>query len=215
MRAEANRIRTVSLRPKTMHKKLFLALLSFVLSPFHLESQSPNELHTPRLAPSNCGNAHGWMRISTVDIVGDLTCFSPEINHGYASIGGGGVNGRDDVSIQMDFLSRPGTHSCKTPMVVIEFREGRNKWDAYRVRNGQFGKCTITQTFENGRWLWKGHAIASLVKVKGDSENGSPRRLHSEKDGSGNPITRTIEVEWVFDHLFSSATGSVPAKSPQ
>lgn len=215
MRALANCINAVPFRRQTMHKSLLVALLSFVLSPFHLESQSANELHTPRLAPSNCGNAHGWMRISTAGIAGDLTCFSPEINRGYASIGGGGVNGRDDVSIQMNFLSRSGTHSCKTPMVVIEFREGPNKWDAYRVRNGQFGECTITQTFENGRWLWKGHASASLVKVRGDSENGSPRRLHSEKDRSGNPVTKTVEVEWVFDHLGSPTTLSVPAKSPQ
>ncbi len=198
-----------------MHKTLIVALLSVVLSPFHVESHSFNELHTPPLAPSNCGNARGWMRISTGGIAGDLTCFSPEINHGYASIGGGGVNGRDDVSIQMNFLSRTGTCSCKTPNVLIEFREGRERWDVYRVRNGQFGDCTITQTFEHGRWLWKGRANASLVKVKGDSENGSPRRLHSEKDRSGNPITRTVEVEWVFDHLFSPTTDSAPAKSAQ
>lgn len=149
------------------------------------------------------------MRISTDNIVGNLSCFSPEISGQYASIGGGGVNGRDDVSIQIDFLSKPGTHSCKTPMVSFELREGTDMWVAYRVRNGQFGDCTITQRFENGRALWKGHIAATLVVVKGDTKTGSPRHLHSEKDASGNPLTRSVEVKWVFDKLFSPAPHSI------
>jgi hypothetical protein len=196
-----------------MQKKLIVSLLLFALSPFHLESQSTNKSYARRLTSSSCSNAHGWMRISTAGIIGDLSCFSPDINDGHASIGGGGVNGRDDISIQMNFLSRAGTHTCKVPWVVITLRENRNSWDAYRVRNGQFGDCTITQTFENGHKLWKGHATASLVIVKGDTATGSPRWLHSEKDSSGNPVTRTIEVQWEFDKLFTPNTRSSLTKS--
>jgi len=141
------------------------------------------------------------MRISTEKVVGNLLCFSPEINGGYASIGGGGVNGNDDITIQMNFLARAGTHTCKTPMVVIDLREKAEMWSAYRVRNGQFGDCTITQSYEDGHRVWKGHALATLVIVKGDSKSGSPSHLHSEKDAFGNPLTRRLEVEWVFDRL--------------
>lgn len=196
-----------------MQKVLIISLLMFALSPFHSESQSVAESHARRLTSSSCSNAHGWMRISTPDVVGDLSCFSPEIHDGYASIGAGGVNGRGDIGIQMNFLSRSGTHTCNVPMVLIEFQENRNRWDAYRVRNGQFGDCTITQTFENDHKLWKGHATASLVIVKGDTATGSPRQLHSEKDSSGNPVTRTIEVQWEFDKLFTPNTGSSLTKS--
>lgn len=84
-------------------------------------------------------------------------------------------------------------------MVLIELREGAERWDAYRVRNGQFGDCTITQHFENGHALWKGHAIATLVIVKGDTAIGSPRRLHSEKDSSGNPLAKYIQIDWEFE----------------
>jgi hypothetical protein len=194
-----------------MRNKLVICCLVFALSPMHLESQSANPLHAPGLAESTCGKAHGWMRISTQDLVGDFSCFSPEINGGYASIGAGGVNGRDDISIQMNFLSRPGTHSCKVPTLVIEFQENRKRWDAYRVENAKFGDCTITQTFENGQKLWKGRATASLVIVKGDTAVGSPRKLHTEKDSSGNPITKIVELEWEFDQLFHP-TGLSPDK---
>ena len=167
------------------------------LSP--LKSQTlPNAKSAPS-NPSSCSKAHGWMRISTEKLVGNLSCFSPEINGQYASIGGGGVNGRDDVSIQMLLLSKAGTHSCKTPMVIITLQEGTKKWDAYRVRNGQFGDCTITQHYENGHTLWQGHAEATLVVVKGDTETGSPRHLHSEKDSAGNPLAKTIQIDWEFD----------------
>jgi hypothetical protein len=101
----------------------------------------------------------------------------------------------------MNFLARAGAHSCKIPTVLIEFRENRDKWDAYQTGHAKFGDCSITQVFENGRKLWKGHAVASLVIVKGDTASGSPRFLHTEKDASGNPITRTVKIEWDFDHL--------------
>jgi hypothetical protein len=143
------------------------------------------------------------MRISTGDISGDLSCFSPQISNGYASIGAGGMNARNDIGIQMDFLSRPGTHTCRGPMVIIEFQEKAKRWDAYRVRNGQFGDCTITQTFEDGHRVWKGHATGILVIVKGDTTTSSPRYLHSEKDSSGNPVTKTLQIDWEFDRLFS------------
>jgi hypothetical protein len=164
-----------------------------------VDSRTLPDTKAPLLSPSSCSKAHGWMRISTEKFVGNLLCFSPEINGQYTSIGGGGVNGRADVSIQMNLLSKSGTHSCKTPMVIIELREGTEKWDAYHVRNGQFGDCTITQHYENGYGLWKGHAEATLVVVKGDTETGSPRHLHSEKDSSGNPLAKTIQIDWEFD----------------
>ena len=31
--------------------------------------------------------------------------------------------------------------------------------------------------------------------VKGDTVVDSPRKLHTEKDSSGNPITKTVELE--------------------
>jgi hypothetical protein len=164
-----------------------------------VDSQTLPDTKPALLSPSGCSKAHGWMRISTEKLVGNLSCFSPEINGQYASIGGGGVNGRDDVSIQMNLLSKSGTHSCKTPMVIIELREGTERWDAYRVRNGQFGDCTITQQYEIGHALWKGHAVATLVVVKGDTETGSPRHLHSEKNSSGNPLVKTVQIDWEFD----------------
>jgi hypothetical protein len=51
------------------------------------------------------------------------------------------------------------------------------------------------------------------VIVKGDTATGSPRWLHSEKDSSGNPVTRTIEVQWEFDKLFTPNTRSSLTKS--
>lgn len=145
--------------------------------------------------------------------MGDVSCFSAEINDRYASIGGGGVNGRNDIRIQMDFLSRPGTHTCRVPMVLIELQEKTKRWDAYRVRNGQFGDCTITQTFKDDHKVWKGHATGVLVVVKGNTTSGSPRYLHSEKDSSGNPVTKTLEVEWEFDRLSSpNPRSSAPSK---
>jgi hypothetical protein len=191
-----------------LFSSLFLWFMSCPVS-----SQAPSGSNPRHCTSSSCSNAHGWMRISTGDIAGDLSCFSPEINDGYASIGGGGVNGRDDIGIQMNFLSRPGTHTCKVPMVLIEFRERAERWDAYRVRNGQFGDCTITQRFEEGHKVWKGHATAILVVVKGNTTSGSPRYLHSEKDSSGNSVTKALEVEWEFDRLFSpDPRSSAPSK---
>lgn len=84
-------------------------------------------------------------------------------------------------------------------MVIIELREGTERWDAYRVRNCQFGDCTITQHYENGHAFWKGHVEATLVVVKGDNETGSPRHLHSERDSSGNPVSKNIQIDWQFD----------------
>ncbi len=181
---------------------LFSSLLLWLMA-CPVGSQAPAGSSPRHLISSSCSNAHGWIRISSGDIAGDLSCFSAEINDGYASIGGGGVNGRNDIGIQMNFLSRPGTHTCRIPMVLIEFREKAERWDAYRVRNGQFGDCTITQTFEDGHKVWKGHATGILVIVKGNTSLGSPRYPHSEKDGSGNPVTKTVNVEWEFDRLFS------------
>jgi len=196
-----------------MRAELVVALLMFALSPFCSNSLAAANLNAPRLTLSSCSNAHGWMRISTPGLAGDLACFSPEIHGRYASIGAGGVNGRDGVTLQMNFLSRAGTHTCKVPTVLIEFREDLDSWDAYRLGNARFGDCSITQTFENDNKLWKGHATASLVIVKGDTPTGSPRKLHSEKDSSGSPVTRTVEVEWEFDQLFTLNTGSPPTKS--
>src|SRR6266478_3464092 len=187
---------------QAMPKGSLISLLLLFLTPFHFGLQSAADLHPRRLALSTCSNAHGWIKVSTADVEGYLSCFSPEIHGGYASIGGGSLNGSDEISIQMDFLSRSGTHTCKVPMVSIEFLKHREKWDAYRVRNGQFGNCTITQTFENDHKLWKGSITANLVMVKGDTDVSSPRRLHSEKDSSGQPITRKLEVRWEFDQLF-------------
>lgn len=191
---------------------LFSSLLLWLMA-CPVGSQAPAGSSPRHLISSSCSNAHGWMRISAGDIAGDLWCFSPEINDGYASIGAGGVNGRNDVGIQMNFLSRPGTHTCKFPMVLIEFQERAERWDAYRVPNGQFGDCTITQTFKKGHRVWKGHATAILVVVKGNTTLGSPRYLHSEKDSSGNPVTRTLDVEWEFDRLLSpDPRSSAPSK---
>ena len=184
-----------------MWKKLAIPCLAFALSPLNIESRSPNLSRAQRVAQSSCGKARGWMRISTTGIVGDLSCFSPEIHDGYASIGGGGVKGQGNVSIQMNFLSRAGAHSCKVPTVVIELRDNLQTWSAFQVGHAKFGDCSITQVFENGRKLWKGHVVANLVIVKGDKASGSPRLLHSEKDSSGDPITRIVEIDWEFDRF--------------
>ena len=130
---------------------LVLGLL-FICGMTPIESQTPPNAKSGLSNPSSCSKARGWMRISTEKFAGNLACFSPEINGKYASIGGG-VNGRDDISIQINLLSKSGTHSCRTPTVIIELREGAERWDAYRVRNGHFGDCTITQHFENGHGL--------------------------------------------------------------
>ncbi len=52
---------------------------------------------------------------------------------------------------------------------------------------------------KNGHTVWKGEMTAHLVRVMGDLGNGSPRRLHSEKDVSGQPITKTVELWWELD----------------
>lgn len=85
-----------------MRRGQFILLLASALSPFCLQAQSAAKPFAPHLASSSCSNAHGWMRISMPGIAGAFTCFSPSIRDGYASIGAGGVNGRDDISIQMD-----------------------------------------------------------------------------------------------------------------
>lgn len=99
----------------TMAKRFIALILGLLLicglSP--VESQTLPKAKSGPSNPSSCSDAHGWMRISTEKFVGNLSCFSPEINRQYALIGGGGVNGRDDISIQMIFLSKSGTHSCK------------------------------------------------------------------------------------------------------
>lgn len=197
-----------------MQKGLLVSFFVFVLSLFQSESPA-NKSHAPFHTSISCDNAHGWIRISTQGLLGDFSCFSPEINDGYASIGAGGVNGRSDIGIQMNFLSRAGTHTCKVPTVLVEFRESHNRWDAYRIGNAKFGDCTITQAFENDHKLWKGHAIASLVIVKGDTAVGSPRKLHSEKDSSGNPVTKTIELEWEFDHFSTLHKVSSPTSDKE
>jgi hypothetical protein len=183
-----------------MKNSVGLILLSMAQLLFGLQAAA--DLHPRQLAPSTCSNADGWITVSLAGVDGYLSCFSPEVHGGYASIGGGGLNGRDDISIQMNFLSRSGTHTCAVPMVSISFQEHGASWDAYRVRNGQFGDCTITQTFESGHKLWRGHVTADLVIVKGDTKVGSPRRLHAEKNSSGQPIIRKLEVQWEFDKLF-------------
>jgi len=143
------------------------------------------------------------MRISTGDIAGDVSCFSPEIDDGWANIVGSVVNGKGDISIIMKLRSHLASQTCKLPLVEIDFHEHGETWSAYRVRNGQFGKCTIAQTFEEGHKIWKGHATATLVVIRGNTTSGSPRFLHTEKDSSGNPVTKAVEVEWEFDRLFS------------
>jgi hypothetical protein len=153
------------------------------------------------------------MWISAGDIAGNVSCFSPEIHDGYADIGGSVVNGKDNISIQMNFRSHLTSQTCKLPLVEIDFHEPGQLWSAYRVRNGHFGDCLITQSFEKDRKIWKGHATATLVVVKGNTTSGSPRFLHTEKDSSGNPLTKTLEVEWEFDRLFSPGSGlAAPSK---
>lgn len=178
---------------------LLIFALLFIYTLVPVESQTNPDAESGPLNPSSCSKERGWMRITTEKFSGNLSCFSPEINGPYASIGGGGVNGRGDISIQINLLSKSGTHSCKTPMVIVELRESAERWDAYRVRNGQFGDCTIAQHFENDHTVWKGHITATLVVVKGDTETGSPRHLHSEKDSSGNPLSKDIQIDWLFD----------------
>jgi len=196
-----------------VRKGQLICLLMFGLWMCPSTSFALAESHAPGLVQSSCSNAHGWMRISTPGIAGEISCFSPEIHDRYASISAGGVNGRDDVTIQMNFLSRSGRHTCKVPTVLIDLQENRTVWSAYRIGSAHFGDCSITQIFENERKLWKGHAIARLVIVKGDTATGSPRKLHTVKDVSGNPVTRTVEVEWEFDQLFTLSADSIPTKS--
>ncbi len=141
-----------------------------------------------------------------------LTCFSPSIRGGYASITAGAGTGRDAVGIQMDFLSGRGTHTCHVPGVEIDLHQGIALWSSFRVRNGQFGSCTITQKVEHGKFLWKGHAEAELVQVKGNVKNGSPSKLHSEKDASGKPLTQLVQLDWVFDKQFVPQTGDPRAR---
>jgi hypothetical protein len=177
-------------------------LIRFLLSV--LPISLPVALQTAAaLPPSACGdpycNSHGWVRIASPSGEGYLSGFSPEINGGYASLGAGGLISGKQVEIQIDFLSRSGIHTCKVPMVVVDFRESKSSWSAFRVGNATFGSCTIAQRFENGRTVWKGEMTAHLVRVQGDVENGSPRRLHSEKDAVGQPITKTIELSWELD----------------
>lgn len=178
---------------------LILALF-FIYRLIPVESQTNPDAKSGPLSRSSCSKAHGYMRITTAKFSGNLPCFSPEVNGPYASIGGG-VNGREDIGIQINLLSKSGTHSCKTPMVIIELKESAERWDAYRVRNGQFGDCSITQHFENDHTVWKGHITATLVVVKGDTEAGSPRHLHSEKDSSGNRLSKDIQIDWLFDEF--------------
>jgi len=182
--------------------RVFVSLLLFsTLSPAGI--QAPSVSGARHLTASNCSNAHGWMRISTGDIAGEVSCFSPEIDGGWANIVGSVVNGRDDISIVMEFRSHLASQTCRLPLVLIDFHEPGEVWSAYRVRNGHFGNCTIAQTFDEGHKIWKGHATATLVVVKGNTTSGSPRFLHTQKDSSGNPVTKTLEVEWEFDRLFS------------
>ena len=156
---------------------LFSSLLLWLMA-CPVGFQAPAGSSPRHLMSSSCSNAHGWMRISTGDIAGDLSCFSLEINDGYASIGARGVNGRNDVGIQMNFLSRPGT-----------------------------------QTFKKGHRVWKVHATAIPAVVKRNTTSGSPRYLHSEQDSTRNPVTRTLDVEWEFDRLFSpDPRSSAPSK---
>ena len=191
-----------------------ICIFSILVVPLslNLRAQSSGRSHAEPLVSSSCSNAHGWIRISTPGIFGALSCFSPQRRDGYASITAGGVNGRDDISIQMNILSRAGTHTCHVPTVEIDFHDGTTLWTTFRVRNGQFGDCTITQTYENGHDIWKGHVIAHLVIVRGNTTNGSPSRLHSEKDSSGNPVTRAVDVDWVFDKLFTPNATFYPTK---
>ncbi len=174
----------------------FLLLVSLIALLFALQTASA-------FSPSTCGdpycNSHGWVRISTPSGEAYLSGFSPEVNDGQASIGGGGLINGKGISIQIDFLSQSGTHTCRVPTVVVDFRESKRDWSAFRVGSATFGSCSITQRFENSRGVWKGEMKAHLVHVNGDVENGSPRRLHTEKDASGQPITKTIELRWELD----------------
>jgi len=175
-------------------------------------SQAPSTSNARHLSPSSCSNAHGWMRISAGDIAGNVSCFSPEIHDGYADIVGSVVNGRDDISIVMKFRAHLASQTCKLPLVLIDFHEPGQVWSAFRMR-GQFGSCTIAQTFEQDHKIWKGHATATLIVVKGNTASGSPRFLHTAKDSSGNPLTKTLEIEWEFDRLFSPGPGlAAPSK---
>src|SRR5260370_42166546 len=78
---------------------LFSSLL-LCLNSCPVGSQAPARSSPWHLTSSSCSNAHGWMRISTGDIAGHLSCISPEINDGNASLRAGGVNCRDDMNIK-------------------------------------------------------------------------------------------------------------------
>jgi len=177
-------------------------LVPFLLSVLRISL--PLALQTAAaFSPSTCGdqycNTHGWVRVASPGGEAYLSQFSPEINGGYASLGAGGLINGKQVEIQIDFLSRSGFQTCKVPIVVVDFRESNSSWSAFRVGNATFGSCTIAQRFEHGRAVWRGEMTAHLVRVQGDVENGSPRRLRSEKDAVGQPITKTIELSWELD----------------
>ncbi|HTX75772.1 MAG TPA: hypothetical protein VMD29_06165 [Terracidiphilus sp.] len=161
----------------------------------------------PPAAQSACSDAHGWMRLTEKGRAKLLSCFSPLIAGAYASISAGDGTGGAGAGVQMDILSRRGTYTCQVAGVVIDLQQGRQMWSAFRARNGEFGSCTITQSFESSPFLWKGHLEAELEIVKGNDEAGSPARLHSAKDADDLPLRRTVQLDWAFDKLL------VPQKS--
>jgi len=168
----------------------FLLVAAFVLW-----AEPSKEDFRADAAYSSCSHARGKVAIRSGGTTRSLSCFTPIISGRYASIGMGDGN----VALTMNFLSRPHFHTCKSRAVTIDYHEGTTVWTSYAIGRWLFGDCRIQQTRSNG--AWRGHATAELVIVKGDQAVGSPTRLHTEKDESGRPLSKAIEVDWYFENV--------------
>lgn len=66
------------------------------------------------------------------------------------------------------------------------------------------------QTLKEQHKLWMGSARASLVIVEGNTPSGSPSFLYTKKDGSGNPLMKTLKLEWEFERRSSGTDRRQP-----
>jgi hypothetical protein len=145
---------------------------------------------------ASCGlkpETHGVMTVTIDGQTSEVKCFSGEVRSGHATV----LVGLDE-GLVLRFLSHPGTQSCRIPVSVgIDYHTRTGLWTAYSSRTNEFGDCTVTQ--RKTASVWRGEVTADLVNLKGNKMSGSPSLWHSEKDSSGKPLTKRVNVSWNFN----------------
>ncbi|MGA2628691.1 MAG: hypothetical protein ABSG54_00630 [Terriglobia bacterium] len=148
----------------------------------------------PTAGKSSCTTLTGNLELRSREASGAFRCFAFDVSGGRASIFATDLNGKDIDTLTVLFPATVGNFRCSSnsKKVLVDFVHRTTGWKAYWYRGWAFGDCALT-TNSIGEDHWSGAFTAQLVIVKGNTETGSPSRLHTLKDETGKPITLEVD----------------------